>query len=63
MVENLLLNTALEKFQGALTSEFAENFLQLLLGLMSVVFLVDHGFRKTSSSSPDAISSGARMAG
>lgn len=46
MVENLLLNTALEKFQGALTSEFAENFLQLLLSLMSVVFLVDHEFRK-----------------
>ncbi len=46
MGENPLLKTALEKFQGALTSEFAEDFLQLLLGLMSVVFLVDHGFRK-----------------
>lgn len=46
MVENPLLNTALEKFQGALTSEFAENFLQLLLSLMSVVFLVDRDFRK-----------------
>lgn len=46
MVENPLLNTALEKFQGALASEFAENFLQLLLSLMSVVFLIDHEFRK-----------------
>jgi hypothetical protein len=46
MVENPLLKTAMENFLGALSSEFAENFLELLLSLMSVVFLVDRDFRK-----------------
>ena len=41
-----LLQSAMEKFGGCLTSEFAEDFLQLLLGLMSIVFLFDHDFRK-----------------
>ncbi len=41
-----MLTTALQRFGACLTSEFAEDFLQLLLGLMSVVFLFDHGFRK-----------------
>ncbi len=46
MVENPLLKKAMENFLGCLSSEFAENFLELLLSLMSVVFLVDRDFRK-----------------
>lgn len=33
-------------FTNCLTSEAAEGFLQLLLSLMSVVFLVNHDYRK-----------------
>lgn len=43
---NDLLKSALKSFSDCLTSEVAEEFLQLLLGLMSVVFLIDHDFRK-----------------
>lgn len=43
---NNMMQPALNKFCDCLTSEFAEDFLQLLLGLMSVVFIVDPGFRK-----------------
>jgi len=46
MPDDLLLESALKKFGDSLTSEFAEDFLQLLLGLMSVVFMFDHDFRK-----------------
>lgn len=41
-----IFEPAMKKFSDCLTSEFAEDFLQLLLGLMSVVFLFDHDFRK-----------------
>lgn len=43
---NDLLKSAMKSFSDCLTSEVAEEFLQLLLGLMSVVFLFDHDFRK-----------------
>lgn len=46
MPDHLILESALIKFGDCLTSEFAEDFLQLLLGLMSVVFIFDHDFRK-----------------
>ena len=46
MPNDLMLTSALRRFGDCLTSEFAEEFLQLLLGLMSVVFLFDHDFRK-----------------
>ncbi len=43
---NDLLKSAMESFSDCLTAEVAEEFLQLLLNLMSVVFLLDHDFRK-----------------
>jgi hypothetical protein len=46
MPDNLLMSAALEKFSDCLTSEFAEDFLQILLGLMTVVFMFDGDFRK-----------------
>jgi hypothetical protein len=46
MPDNLLLESAIKNFTNCLSSEFAEDFLQLLLGLMSVVFMLDHDFRK-----------------
>jgi hypothetical protein len=46
MTTNLIFKSALKKFGDCLTSEFAEDFLQLLLGLMSVAFLFDRDFRK-----------------
>lgn len=46
MLDNEILQAALKKFSDCLTSEFAEDFLELLLGLMSVVFLLDPNFRK-----------------
>lgn len=45
-MSNDLLKSAMKSFSDCLTSEVAEEFLQLLLGLMSVVFLFDHDFRK-----------------
>jgi len=46
MPDDLILESAMKNFSDSLTSEFAEDFLQLLLGLMSVVFMFDHDFRK-----------------
>ena len=46
MPNNKILESAMETFLSGLSSEFAEDFLQLLLGLMSVVFIFDHDFRK-----------------
>ncbi len=46
MPDNLLIQAAMKNFSDCLTSEFAEDFLQLLLGLMSVVFMIDKDFRK-----------------
>jgi hypothetical protein len=46
MPYNLIISSAFKEFSDCLSSELAEDFLQLLLGLMSVVFMVDHGFRK-----------------
>jgi hypothetical protein len=45
MKDKLMLELATQNFLDCLTSEFAEDFLQLLLGLMSVVLLFDHDFR------------------
>ena len=46
MTDDLLTTSAFKEFLDCLSSEFAEDFLQLLLGLMSVVFMLDSGFRK-----------------
>ena len=46
MPNDLILTSALKRFGDCLTSELAEDFLQLLLGLMSVVYLFDHDFRR-----------------
>lgn len=43
---NALLETALKNFANCLSSELAEEFLQLLLGLMSIVFIVERDFRR-----------------
>lgn len=36
----------MSNFSKCLLSDFAEDFLQILLNLMSIIFLVDHDFRK-----------------
>jgi hypothetical protein len=46
MPDDSMLESAMKNFLSGLSSEFAEDFLQLLLGLMSVVFMFDHDFRK-----------------
>ena len=46
MPDNLLLKSAMKSFLDGLQSDLAEDILQLLLGLMAVVFQVDHEFRK-----------------
>lgn len=46
MPDNLLLKNAMERFLNCLTSEFAEDFLQVLLTLMSFVLAIDHDYRK-----------------
>jgi hypothetical protein len=46
MSENPILKTAMKNFANVLSSEFAEDFLQLLLRLLSVAFMFDHDFRK-----------------
>jgi hypothetical protein len=46
MTDDLILKSAMKNFLNSLNSEFAEDFLQLLLGLMSVVFKFVPDFRK-----------------
>jgi hypothetical protein len=46
MPDHQILKSAMKNFSLCLSSEFAEDFLQLLLGLMSVVFMLDHDFKK-----------------
>ena len=46
MPNRLLLDVATQQFLSCLTSEVAEDFLQLLLSLMSLVFIFDHDYRK-----------------
>lgn len=46
MPDNLILQAALKKFADGLASEFAEDFLLLLLNGMSAVFLFDPNFRR-----------------
>ena len=46
MPDNLLLKSAMKSFLDGLQSDLAEDILQLLLGLMAVVFQVDPEFRK-----------------
>ena len=46
MFDDLIVKTAMKNFLDCVSSEFVEDFLQLLLGLMSTVFLFDHEFRK-----------------
>jgi hypothetical protein len=46
MPDNMILKSAMKNFVDSLSSEFAEDFLRFLLGLMSVAFIFDHDFRK-----------------
>jgi hypothetical protein len=46
MPDNSILKIAMDNFSDCLASEFAEDFLQLLLRFMSVVLTFDHNFRK-----------------
>ncbi len=46
MPDDMILKSAMKNFQDCITSEFAEDFLQLLLGLMSVVFMFNDEYLK-----------------
>jgi hypothetical protein len=46
MPDDLIRITAMKNFLNCLSSEFAEDFLQLLLNLMSIVLLFDHNYQK-----------------
>ncbi len=46
MTDNPLLDNMMREFAVSLESEFAEEFLETLLRLMSFVLLVDHDYRK-----------------
>lgn len=46
MLENPIVTAAKQRFRDCLTSEMAEEFLQLLLGLMSVAFTLDRNFKR-----------------
>jgi hypothetical protein len=46
MSHNVLVKVAMEKFVECLESEFAEEFLQVLLEIMKLLFLLDHDFKK-----------------
>ncbi len=46
MTNDWLLEHALKKFVDCISSEVAEEFLKTLLGLMSVMFVLDHAYRK-----------------
>ncbi len=46
MPRNILTGMAMKKFAECLKSEFAEEFLESLLGFMKLLFLVDHDFKR-----------------
>jgi hypothetical protein len=46
MPSNIMFGIAMKKFVECLESEFAEEFLEVLLGLMKIIFLMDHDFRR-----------------
>ncbi len=46
MSDNFILDNVLKKFIGCMESEFAEDFLKILLELMGVVLFVDSDYRK-----------------
>ncbi len=46
MSGNILFGTAMKKFVQCLESEFAEEFLQVLLEFMKIIFAVNHDFRR-----------------
>lgn len=46
MPNNIIFGIAMKKFIECLESEFAEEFLELLLDIMKVVFIVDHDFKR-----------------
>lgn len=46
MSDNFILDKLLKKFIGSMESEFAEDFLKILLELMGVVLFVDSDYRK-----------------
>jgi hypothetical protein len=49
MPHNILTRMAMKKFAECLKSEFAEEFLEAVLGFMKVLFMVDHDFRRNIS--------------
>ncbi len=46
MTDHTLLNKMMQKFSSSLESEFAEEFLENLMRLMSLVLLLDHDYKK-----------------
>lgn len=46
MTDNHILQAAMQRFLESIESETAEEFLELLLHLMQLVFAFDHGYRK-----------------
>lgn len=46
MSQNVLIKVAMKKFVECLESEFAEEFLEVLLEFMKLLFLLDHDFKK-----------------
>ncbi len=46
MPHNIMFNIAVKKFVKSLESELAEEFLEILLELMKIIFLVDHDYRR-----------------
>jgi hypothetical protein len=46
MPRNILTGMAMKKFAESVKSEFAEEFLESLLGFMKLLFLVDHDFKR-----------------
>jgi len=46
MADNFILDNVLKKFINCMESEFAEDFLKILLELMGVVLFVDSDYRK-----------------
>ncbi len=46
MTDHTLLSKLMQKFAASLESEFAEEFLENLMRLMSLVLLLDHDYKK-----------------
>ncbi len=46
MTGNILFGTAMKKFVECLESEFAEEFLEILLWVMKIAFIADHDYKR-----------------